>query len=76
MGWPRARGAASVRYWRTSLAVLLLWAGYVLAVNGPVASAKYRLPIEPLAAFGLALVILALADWRKRRRAGVPAHRP
>lgn len=31
-------------------AILLLtsWLGYVLAVNGPVASPKYRLPIEPV----------------------------
>ena len=71
----RARGAASVRLWRASLAVLLLWAGYVLVVNGPVASAKYRLPIEPLAALGLAIVIVALIDWRARRRAA-PARAP
>jgi hypothetical protein len=25
------------------------WIGFVLAVQGPVASAKYRLPIEPIA---------------------------
>ncbi len=65
----RARGAASARLRRASLAVLLMWAGYVLLVNGPVASAKYRLPIEPLAALGLAIVILALLDWRARRGA-------
>jgi len=28
--------------------VLLLWAGFILAANGPVASPKYRLPIEPV----------------------------
>ncbi len=71
----RARGAASTRLWRASFAVLVLWAGYVLLVNGPVASAKYRLPIEPLAALGLAMVILAYLDWRARRRVGV-AHGP
>lgn len=71
----RARGAASARLWRTSLAVLLLWAGYVLAVNGPIASAKYRLPIEPLAALGLAMVIAALLDRRAQRHRAA-AHRP
>ncbi len=29
-------------------ALLVLWAGFVLAVNGPIASPKYRLPIEPV----------------------------
>jgi hypothetical protein len=36
------------------------WIGYILVVNGPVASPKYRLPIEPvlvlLSAAGLLLV--------------------
>jgi hypothetical protein len=27
---------------------LLLWCGFILAANGPVASPKYRLPIEPV----------------------------
>jgi len=39
-----------------TLAVLLLlglWTGFVLGINGPVASPKYRLPIEPV------LVLLA-----------------
>ena len=27
-----------------------LWTGYVLAVTGPIASLKYRLPIEPVLA--------------------------
>lgn len=71
----RARRAASARLWRTSLAVLILWAGYVLLINGPIASAKYRLPIEPLAALGLAVVIRALLDRRAER--GAPAaHAP
>lgn len=28
--------------------LLVLWAGFILAANGPVASPKYRLPIEPV----------------------------
>jgi 4-amino-4-deoxy-L-arabinose transferase-like glycosyltransferase len=31
----------------TVLCLFGLWIGYVLAINGPVASPKYRLPIEP-----------------------------
>jgi hypothetical protein len=41
-----------------------LWIGFVLAVQGPVASAKYRLPIEPIAT---ALAGLALAAHRRAR---------
>ncbi|MSO74620.1 MAG: hypothetical protein EXQ99_05665 [Alphaproteobacteria bacterium] len=72
----RARDAASVRYWRASLVLLLIWVGYILVVNGPIASAKYRLPIEPLAALGLAIVMRAVIDWRLRRRAARAAHSP
>ena len=54
---------------RDSLLVLILfglWIGYILAINGPIASPKYRLPIEP------ALVVLTgagfstLRDWRRK----------
>lgn len=34
-----------------------LWIGYVLAANGPVASPKYRLPLEPV------LIVLAAAGY-------------
>jgi hypothetical protein len=65
----RGRPPAERRYWRIGWALLLAWAGYILMVNGPVASAKYRLPIEPLAALGLALVLVALIErWRQRSR--------
>jgi len=30
------------------LAMMALWIGFILAVNGPVASPKYRLPMEPV----------------------------
>jgi 4-amino-4-deoxy-L-arabinose transferase-like glycosyltransferase len=39
------------------------WVGFVLVVQGPVASAKYRLPIEPLA---MVFAGYALALWRAR----------
>ena len=37
--------------------LLCLWIGFILAINGPVASPKYRLPIEP------ALMIFAGAGY-------------
>ncbi len=49
--------------------LLVLWAGFILAANGPVASPKYRLPIEPvlcvLTGAGIALL--------RRRNAQPPA---
>ncbi len=39
----------------------LLWFGYILAVQGPVASAKYRLPMEPLCMVLAALAVTRLA---------------
>jgi hypothetical protein len=35
------------RNWPAAL-VLALWTGFILAANGPIASPKYRLPIEPM----------------------------
>lgn len=45
-------------------AVLLLtsWCLFILAINGPVASPKYRLPMEP------ALAVLMAAGWSSLRR--------
>lgn len=37
----------------------LAWIGYVLAINGPVASAKYRAPIEP------AMAVLFAIGWSR-----------
>jgi hypothetical protein len=48
---------------RTAAIFALLWAGYILAVQGPVASAKYRLPIEPFA-----MVFVGVAILRFERR--------
>lgn len=42
---------------RIGLALLAVWVCYILAINGPVGSPKYRLPIEP------PLMILAGAGW-------------
>ena len=51
---------------RPFLLFAALWVGYVLAINGPVASPKYRLPIEPM-------LVVAVAFGVSRRRADVPA---
>jgi hypothetical protein len=43
-------GLAAVLRYRTNLPPLLIlggWCLYVLAINGPIASPKYRLPLEP-----------------------------
>lgn len=50
--------------WRTLAPALLLlmWCTYILAVNGPIASPKYRLPLEP------ALVVFAAAGLCALRR--------
>jgi 4-amino-4-deoxy-L-arabinose transferase-like glycosyltransferase len=55
-----------------NLAGLLLLAGwclYILAVNGPIASPKYRLPLEPALAVLSGAGLAAFAD-RRRRRSG------
>ncbi len=54
---------------RVVLILLLLWTLYILIVNGPVASPKYRLPIEPFGAICGAYALLAAGDWFRRRAA-------
>ncbi len=51
-----------------ALAVLVAWVAFVLAVNGPIAAPKYRLPIEPAFAvfFALAFDHLRRRFWRQR----------
>lgn len=63
--WP-ARALALLGLWRLWRArdrravafFALAWIGFVLAVQGPVASAKYRLPIEPVV-MALAGIVIA-----------------
>jgi len=52
---------------RLILALLLLWTFYILLVNGPIASPKYRLPIEPLSAILAAFAWLTVQGWFQRR---------
>lgn len=49
--------------WPT-LILLLLWIGFILAANGPIASPKYRLPIEP----ALCVLTGAGVQWLRSRR--------
>jgi hypothetical protein len=44
--------------WRLAVAFLCAWIAFILVVSGPVASAKYRLPVEPALSV-LAAVCLA-----------------
>jgi len=61
--------AAARREVRIVLILLMLWTLYILIVNGPIASPKYRLPIEPFAVICGAYAFLAGSDWLKRRAA-------
>jgi 4-amino-4-deoxy-L-arabinose transferase-like glycosyltransferase len=47
--------------------LLLSWAAYVLAVNGPIAAPKYRLPIEPALCVMTGAGLVAIRDWWRRR---------
>ncbi len=57
-----------IRQWP---AVLLMasWVGFILLVNGPIASPKYRLPIEPPLMVLAGAGFVALRDWRSRKAA-------
>lgn len=65
---------------RGNIAGILLLAGwclYILAVNGPIASPKYRLPLEPPLAVLSGAGLAALAGRRRRGASGQSdAHRP
>jgi 4-amino-4-deoxy-L-arabinose transferase-like glycosyltransferase len=43
--------------------LFILWAGYVLALNGPVVSPKYRLPLEPV---WIVFAAISLQSLRRR----------
>jgi 4-amino-4-deoxy-L-arabinose transferase-like glycosyltransferase len=60
----QAAGLVALLAQKHLVPVLLLtgWCAFILLVNGPVASPKYRLPMEP------ALMILAGAGWALLRR--------
>lgn len=49
------------------LLLLALWVVFILVISGPVASAKYRLPFEPVLMVLNSAALVALADtWRRR----------
>lgn len=48
--------------------LIVLWVSFVLAVNGPVASPKYRLPVEPALCVLTGAGFVVLRDWWRRRR--------
>lgn len=54
------------RHWPAT-ALMLSWIAYILLVSGPVASPKYRLPIEPVLMVLLAAGYCALRDRRQFR---------
>jgi hypothetical protein len=45
------------------LLVLGAWCGFVLLVNGPIASPKYRLPIEPVLMVAAAAGLVQMRSW-------------
>jgi len=52
---------------RTLLALMALWMIYILLVNGPIASPKYRLPIEPFTVILSSFGFIWIKDWLARR---------
>jgi len=52
---------------RPALFLMLSWFGYLLLVSGPIASPKYRLPLEPLFNFMTGAGLIAQFDWRKKK---------
>ncbi len=54
---------------RVALLLLLGWVAFILLINGPIASAKYRLPIEPAMAVFFAQGFRVFVErWRGRAR--------
>jgi 4-amino-4-deoxy-L-arabinose transferase-like glycosyltransferase len=64
-------GVTSILHHDGVTAPLLLlggWVAFILLVNGPIASPKYRLPLEPAFNVMSAAGYVAIRDWRRRRR--------
>jgi 4-amino-4-deoxy-L-arabinose transferase-like glycosyltransferase len=59
---------AVVRLAPAAAILVVLWVSFVLAVNGPVASPKYRLPVEPVLCLLTGAGFVALRDWHRRRK--------
>ncbi len=51
----------------TLLVLMALWMIYILLVNGPIASPKYRLPIEPFTVILSSFGFIWIKDWLARR---------
>ncbi|MBR71893.1 MAG: hypothetical protein CMM30_02995 [Rhodospirillaceae bacterium] len=52
---------------RIAFSFLTLWAFYVLLINGPIASPKYRMPLESVAIISLAMFYVGFAShWMKK----------
>ncbi len=49
-----------------SMLLLAGWFVYVFAINGPIASPKYRLPVEPLLCVLTGAGFCLLRTWRKK----------
>ncbi len=60
--WLRS-GFSGDRFMLASGLLFAAWIGFVLAINGPVASAKYRAPLEP------AFAVLFALGWSRRSSA-------
>ena len=59
--------AAQWARWPSSL-LFLGWIGFILVVNGPIASPKYRLPLEPVLMALAGIGYCTLRDRRARQR--------
>ena len=49
------------------MALFALWFAFILAANGPIGTAKYRLPLEPLLNVLTAAGFCNLRSWRSKR---------
>ena len=61
---------------RIALLLLLGWIAFILLINGPIASAKYRLPIEPAMGIFFAQGFRVFVErWRGRAQPIFRRHR-